>query len=88
MTNIKPKFIEIDGGRVTSVRITDADGERFAHYDGDPFVFFIDLVDQDGGRTGLWTGSDYQDAVREAELCRREWEIDEPVHDLIAGGTA
>lgn len=88
MTDIMPKFIEIDGGRVTAVRITDADGERFAHYDGDPMVFFIDLVEQGGARIGLWQGTDYEEAVREAELCRREWEIDEPVQDLIAGGTA
>lgn len=88
MTDIKPKFIEIDGGRVTSIKIKDAYGERFAHYDGDPMVFFIDLVEQDGSRIGLWSGTDYIEAVREAELCRREWGIDEPVHDLIAGGVS
>lgn len=81
---LKYKGIPVD--HMSPEQINAADGERFAHYDGDPFVFFIDLVEQDGGRVGLWTGSDYEEAVREAELCRREWKIDEPVHDRIVGG--
>lgn len=88
MTEIHPKYIEIDGGTVTASRIIGAEGVRFLDHEIGTFQFFIDLVEVDGGRIGLWSGLDYEQAIREAEQARREWEIDEPVHDLVAGGAA
>lgn len=89
MTDIQPKFIEIDGGVISAPpRLIGADGVRYLDHEVGTFRFFVELVEIDGGRIGVWDGLDYEDAIRNAEEARREWEIDEPVHDLIAGGRA
>lgn len=80
-----PSHIEIHGGVVREVTIHDVNGTRPSYQGIGDFHFFVDVVEHDGGRLGLWSGLDYEDAIRQAEAARIDFEIDQPVHDTIAG---
>lgn len=81
----RPSHIEIFGGIVRDVTITDANGSRPSYEDIGDYQFFVEVVEHDGGRMSLWSGLDYEDAIREAESARIDFEIDQPVRDTIAG---
>lgn len=89
MSNVTPIFkkgyVEIHGGAVSSATITDALGTRPDVSTVGQFRFFVDLIEPDGGRIGMWDGSTYDDAIREAQAMGRESGI--PIHDLISGIT-
>lgn len=61
-------YVEIDGGVVTSATITDANGTRPDHSEIGKYRFFVDVVEADGGRIGMWAGNSHADAVREANV--------------------
>ncbi|HTN60240.1 MAG TPA: hypothetical protein VL147_01640 [Devosia sp.] len=83
---IEPAFILLDGGIVKASSTTGANGiVRHVHGLG-VARFFVSVVDKAGGETGLWAGAEYEDAMRQAEAARQDFGIDEPVHDLVAGG--
>lgn len=44
--------------------------------------FFVDVVEKDGARIGMWDGATYDDAIGEAEALSKEFG---PVVDLVAG---
>ena len=83
--NFTPAFIVIDAGTVTASYVDGAEGRRAVPEDIGKFRFYVTLL-PDGTRTGLWSGEDYEDAMRQAEEARRAFQIDEPVHDNVAGG--
>ncbi len=78
MTSFRPHAIEIDGGRTSGWHRPEV---------GTGYVFLVDVIEEDGGRLGLWSGSDYGLAIIAAEQARLDFEITEPVRDVI-GGTA
>lgn len=84
--NSTPAFIVIDAGTVTASYIDGAEGRRAVPEDIGKFHFYVTLFEADGTRLGLWSGEDYEDAMRQAEDARRAYQIDEPVHDNVAGG--
>jgi len=73
MGDLRPRYIEIDTG---IEKLAGVDAGR---------IFWIDLVDTDGGRLGLWFGHNYDEAIEIAEKNRLAWELDEPVRDLVGG---
>ena len=78
-------FIAIDHGTVTASYTEGANGRVYHDHEIGTLRFYVDLIEPEG-RTTLWSGEDYEQAMREAERCRIEWVIDEPVHDNVAGG--
>jgi hypothetical protein len=88
MSSVIPIFkrghVEIHGGIVSSATITNANGTRPDWSNVGQYRFFVDLIEPDGGRAGMWNGSSYDDAIREAEAMGHENSI--PVHDLVVGG--
>lgn len=80
-----PSHIEISGGVDRDVTIHDANGSRPSYQGIGNFHFFVGMVEHDGGRLGLWSGLDYEDAIRQANAARIDFEIDQPVRDTIAG---
>jgi hypothetical protein len=87
MDRFDPLYIEIDGGRVHAPAVIHDHRGRHLDYSrmGD-FVFFVDVVEADGGRLGVWDGLSYEDAIREAEAARRGFAIEGPVRDVVLGG--
>ncbi len=80
-----PAHIEIDGGIVSKAATTNHRGTRPDFTDVGTFMFYVDLVAADGGRFSIWSGLDYADAIRQAEALRRDFGIEDPVRDTIAG---
>lgn len=78
-------FISIDAGVVTAAYVETAKGRRPLDHEIGTFKFYVTLVDPENGNAVLWSGPDYEYAMREAERCRIECDIDEPVHDNVAG---
>jgi len=83
--NFHPSHIEIFGGIVRDVTITDANGSRSSYEGIGGYHFFVDVVKHDGGRMSLWSGLDYEDAIRQAEAARKDFGLDHPVRDSVAG---
>ena len=82
----RPHAIILDGGILKSCTIIDANGPRPDYTGIGNYHFSVDLVEEDGGRIGLWSGFDYTTAIREAEGARIDFGITEPVRDLVVGG--
>jgi len=81
----RPHYIEFDGGvRKHSTTITAA-GRHDLVVAGGVMHFFVDLIEEDGGRVGLWDGSDLGEGIRQAQRARIEFGIVAPVHDLFGG---
>jgi hypothetical protein len=80
-----PHLIEIDGGILRSTTVHGAGAPRASYIGIGDYHFFVDLVEEDGGRIGLWSGFDYSTAIIEAEHARRDFEIEHPVRDRIGG---
>ncbi len=47
---------------------------------GAPWRFFVDIVEADGGRFGMWDGGSYGEAIRTAEDLSEDFG---PVIDLV-----
>ena len=73
MADLRPHFIEIDTG---IEKIAGVEASR---------VFWIDVVEIDGGRFGVWLGHDYSNALDVAEKVRIDFEVNEPVRDRVGG---
>lgn len=65
-----PNFVcvEITGGTVQSATVTDASGTRPVLTDVGRFFYYVDVLEPDGGRIGMWHGTDHAEAVRQANL--------------------
>jgi hypothetical protein len=46
-------------------------------------AFFVDAIEEDGGRIGMWDGLSYETAIIEASALSGDFG---PVHDLVVGG--
>ncbi|HEV2517907.1 MAG TPA: hypothetical protein VGV07_21830 [Devosia sp.] len=74
MTDWRPHHVELDSGITKVAGVVT--GNR---------VFWVDIVEVDGGRLGVWLGHSYHEAIVEAERARIDFELHEPVKDLVAG---
>lgn len=65
-----PNFagVEIDGGIVQTATVTDENGMRPILTDVGRFFYFVDVIEPDGGRIGMWHGTDHGEAVRQANI--------------------
>lgn len=65
-----PAFVgvEIVGGTVQSATVTDANGTRPVPADVGRFFYYVDVLERDGSRIGMWHGTDHAEAVRQANL--------------------
>jgi hypothetical protein len=77
--------IEIHACTVSEAYIEGGNGKRPLLSEIDQFRFFIDAVEKDGGRLGLDSCADYEDAIRRAEQARVDFDIDHPVLDKVVG---
>ena len=88
MSNVTPLFgrghVEIFGGVLSAVTITDASGTRTDTSCAGEYHFYVDLIEPDGGRCSMWDGPSYEDAIREAEMLARESAVH--VVDRVVGG--
>ncbi len=66
--------IEINSGIVRQSMVQDHAGTRLLDEAG-KFVFFIDYVEPDGCRVGLWSGEDRAEAFREARLAAQDFGV-------------
>lgn len=77
MSNVVPfsrsASVEIYGGVVQSSTITDANGTRSIPTDVGQVRYFIDVIEADGGRIGMWDGADHAKAVQEANLLAHDF---------------
>lgn len=60
--------VEITAGTVQSATITDENGTRPHLASVGQRRFFVDVIEADGGRIGMWDGDHHADAVRQANL--------------------
>ena len=84
--SFRPHAIELNGGTVRSSTVKGVGGTRHQFHEVGQFRFFVDMVEEDGGRLGLWDGTNYEAAIREAEAARRDFDIETAVRDMIGGG--
>lgn len=65
-----PNFVgvEITGGTVQSSTVTDENGTRPILTDVGRFFYYVDVLEPDGGRIGMWHGTDHAEARRQANL--------------------
>lgn len=83
--SFRPAKVELWSGVVTGMRIIDADGERSVPCLGGE-MFFIDIVEVDGGRCGMWSGRALGQAKTEARLLANDCGVE--LIDLVHGGQA
>ncbi|MDO9416203.1 hypothetical protein [Pararhizobium sp.] len=76
--------VEIHGFTVTASFITDGHGTRPCSTYVGLFRFFVDVVERDGGRFGMWDGGSYDDAIMTADELSMDFG---PVYDLIGDRT-
>lgn len=74
----RPVRVEIDTGIVTDAMSHGITSRLPPELIGKR-RYWIDLVEADGGRLGVWDGDFEADALREAETARTEWGIAAPV---------
>lgn len=65
--------VEITAGAVLSSTVIDASGAHSVPEDLGRFLFFVDVVEADGGRIGMWSGEDHLQAVQEAEALAQDF---------------
>lgn len=65
-----PEFtgVEINGGTVQTATVTDEHGTRTVLTDVGKVKYFVDVIEADGTRIGMWDGTDHSEAVRQANL--------------------
>ena len=79
--------IEVDGGLVKQTIITDHAGTRTMPYQAGEYSYFVDVIDAEGCRFGMWSGPSLAQALREAEALKRDFAVAE-IADLTRGGRA
>ena len=84
--SFRPHAIELNGGTLRSSTVKGVGGTSHQFSEVGQFRFFVDMVEEDGGRLGLWDGDDYEAAIQEAEAARRDFGIETAVSDMIGGG--
>lgn len=79
MSNIIELFIDrgprviIDGGLVSETIVQSERGtERIVHQPAE-YRYFVDVVEADGGKIGMWDGLSYAEAMTEARACSADW---------------
>lgn len=60
--------VEIFGGTVQSATVTDEHGTRAVLTDVGKVKYFVDVIEADGTRIGMWDGTDHVEAVRQANM--------------------
>lgn len=80
----RPCVVEVCGGVVTSVVLHDERGRKRMDVPAGVQRFFVDVVDVDGTRIGLWDGGTYDQAIKEALAIQRDWAPARLV-DLVGG---
>ncbi len=73
-----PVRVEIDNGIVTAAMQHGVTNRWLPELIGKR-RYFVDLVEADGGRLGVWDGDNEAEAISEAALARTEWAISPPV---------
>jgi hypothetical protein len=76
--------VVIDGGTIQSQTITDHEGTRAVFTDVGSFRFFVDVVEADGTRIGMWDGKSYEEAIIQANILSADFG---PVQDRVGGGS-
>ncbi|MEO6013936.1 MAG: hypothetical protein ABIQ30_10180 [Devosia sp.] len=84
--SLHPHAIEIDGGILKSTTRHTAAGSYPEYIGIGDYHFYVDLIEEDGARIGLWSGFDYSTAIIEAEVARVEFGVAERVRSRIGGG--
>lgn len=77
--------VEIDGGIIQSETVSDHNGTRQVFENVGSCRYFVDVVEADGTRIGMWDGEFHEDAVREAKYLSRDFG---PIRDLSGRGAA
>jgi hypothetical protein len=60
--------VEINACTVQSATVTDATGTRPILTDVGRHLYFVDVIEPDGGRISMWDGDSHAEAVRQANL--------------------
>lgn len=60
--------VEINAGTVQAATVTDATGTRPILTDVGRRLYFVDVIEPDGGRISMWDGDSHAEAVRQANL--------------------
>lgn len=60
--------VEINGGVVQSETVTDARSTRPILTNIGRFLYYVDVIEDDGTRISMWDGADHAEAVRQANL--------------------
>ncbi len=60
--------VEISAGIVQSETVTGATGTRPILTNVGRRLYFVDVIEPDGGRIGMWEGDSHAEAVRQANL--------------------
>jgi hypothetical protein len=74
-------YVEIHGGVVSSTTVTDSNGKHSIAAHVGHHRFFVEIIEPDGGRLGIWDGASYEQAILEAGIAGREDAI--PVRNLV-----
>jgi len=77
--------VEIHYGELISAWMIGATGKMSLPVEVGSKRFFVEAVEADGNRIGMWDGASYEDAIREAHDLEADFG---PVHDLVLGGSA
>lgn len=64
MGNIDPHHVLIESGTIVESPITTEIGT---------FQYFVNVVEDDGCKIGLWSGASYSDALAQADEIAEEW---------------
>lgn len=59
---------EISAGTVQAATVTDETGTRPVLTDVGRRLYFVDVIEPDGGRISMWDGDSQAEAVRQANL--------------------
>lgn len=59
----RPCLVEVTSGTVQSATITDQDGTHPLSALVGKRQFFVDVIDKDGARIGMWDGENHADAI-------------------------
>ncbi len=65
--------VEIITGIVQSVTIEDCKGVRAVPEEVGKRIFLLEVIDVDGSRLCVWSGSSRAEAMAEAEECRKDF---------------
>lgn len=77
MTNLSyiPGFVgvEITCGTVQSATVTDENGTRPDLTDVGRFFYYVEVIEADGGRIGMWHGTNHGEAIQQANILAKDF---------------